>query len=404
MDRILQRLDTNAPTRIIDARTHQVITDFSKPVPDAVMDRGTEKKFAPLAYTMGVINSGLLAATKATGDKRFADFTARQFQFYADHLPALSAWPSDDERRNPFRDLLQPYSLDSCGAMGTSMIQARLMGVGPNMKTVIDRWANYVHTQQFRLADGTLARNYPFPESVWLDDAYMGIPILAEMGKLSGDHAYTDDAIKQAKLFYKHLFVPSANLFTHACHMGDVTDQPHYFWGRANGWYIMALVTLLDTLPPNHPARPELIDILRQHAKGLASCQSGAGLWHQMLNRPDSFLETSCTAMFVYSLAKAVNNGWLDPEIYGPVAISGWDGLSTRVTSDGRVEGVCVGTGYAADYVFYYHRLSTDDAHGYGPTLLAGSEMIRLMQNPKLWIYGGGGKAIMVIQRTEQSN
>ncbi|HWB54964.1 MAG TPA: glycoside hydrolase family 88 protein, partial [Tepidisphaeraceae bacterium] len=249
---------------------------------------------------------------------------------------------------------------------------------------------------QFRLPDGTLARNRPFPNSVWLDDSYMSVPLLAEMGKMTGDSAYYDDAANQIKLFYSHLFVPSAGLFTHAWHMGNPDDQPNYFWGRANGWFAMAIVTLLDNLPANHPARAELIHILKEQAKGLASCQSGTGLWHQMLDRPDSYLETSCTAMFTYMFANAVNHGWLDAGTYGPVAIAGWNGLKTRITSNGQVDGTCVGTGYAADYIYYYHRPAMIDPHGYGPVLLAGSEIIRLLENPKIHITGGGLHQIMV--------
>jgi rhamnogalacturonyl hydrolase YesR len=95
------------------------------------------------------------------------------------------------------------------------------------------------------------------------------------------------------------LFVPEVGLFTHAGN-ADVgrEDHPHYFWGRANGWFMVATVELLDLLPADHPDRDAIVKILKAHAKGVATQQSGRGLWHQMLDRPDSYLETSCTAMF----------------------------------------------------------------------------------------------------------
>ena len=91
---------------------------------------------------------------------------------------------------------------------------------------------------------------------------------------------------------------------------------PKYYWGRANGWVMVATAELLELLPQDHPDRAALIDILRKHAEGVATQQSGSGLWHQMLDRPDSYLETSCSAMFTYSMAKGVNRGWLNASQY----------------------------------------------------------------------------------------
>jgi Glycosyl Hydrolase Family 88 len=94
-----------------------------------------------------------------------------------------------------------------------------------------------------------------------------------------------------------------------------------------------------------------------------------------------------------------VNRGWLNAGTYAPVAISGWDGLTTRIDSEGRVTGTCVGTGYAADYVYYYHRPATDDVHGYGPVLMAGSEMIKLLNTRRVRIQGSATQPIMWQER-----
>jgi len=79
-----------------------------------------------------------------------------------------------------------------------------------------------------------------------------------------------------------------------------------------------------------------------------------------------------------------VNRGWLDAPAYGPVAIAGWNGLKSKITADGRLLDTCVGTSYADDMIYYYARPATDDPHGYGATLLAGAEMIRLLNNEHL--------------------
>jgi rhamnogalacturonyl hydrolase YesR len=162
----------------------------------------------------------------------------------------------------------------------------------------------------------------------------------------------------------------------------DMNPHPAFYWGRANGWALMATVELLDVLPQNHPGRTFVLEQLRAHAKGLAVLQSGSGFWHQLLDRTDSYLETSATAIYAYCIAHACNKGWLDPVAYAPMAMLAWNAVTTKVNAKGQVEDVCVGTGMAFDPAFYYHRpVNVYAAHGYGPVLLAGAEMLRLVKN-----------------------
>jgi rhamnogalacturonyl hydrolase YesR len=395
---IRDRIDRAAPVRIIDSKTGQEITDFSKPNPNAAMDRGPEKRFPPISYPMGVINSGMLLAAEVTGDSRFSDFAAKRYQFYADHYDAIEQWENENHR-SPFHSFYHPDSLDSCGSMGAAMIKAKRAGVGPDLSRVINLWAEYVHHGQFRLADGTLARNRPFPDSLWGDDMYMSVPLLAQYAKLTGNNEYFDDAVKQVLQMSKYLFDPQMGLYAHAWNAGNPDNHPRYFWARANGWCMVAMVELLEVLPEDHPGRSDVIKQLRLHARGVAEVQSANGMWHQLLDREDSYLESSATAMFTYALARAVNRGWISAASYGPVAVAGWNGLSQHISSDGRVDQTCIGTSYADDAVYYYHRPATDDIHGYGPVLLAGAEMIRLMQNDHFRITAGPGAPIMFSER-----
>jgi rhamnogalacturonyl hydrolase YesR len=403
LQRVHSRLDAAAGKGIIDSETRQPITDLSKPNENATLDNGPEKKFSIYSYPMGVAYSGMLLAHEVTGDPRYADFVAKRHQYFSDHLGELAKWPREDMRRNPFRNMLAPTSLDACGAMGASMIRAKRMKVGSaNLDEVIERFADYISTKQFRLEDGTLARKSPFPKSLWLDDAYMSVPLLAQYAKLTGDRRYFDDAAKQIKQFHKHLYVPEKGFFMHANDADHLEEHPHYFWGRANGWFMVATVELLDLLPEDHSDRDAIVKILNQQAKGIASVQSGKGLWHQMLDRPDSYLETSCTAMFAYSMAKGVNRGWLSPELYGPVAIAGWNGVTTKISDDGRIDGTCIGTNYANDFIYYYNRPAMDDHHGYGPVLLCASEMLRMMQNENLTITGSPTRPVLVRSKGDE--
>jgi rhamnogalacturonyl hydrolase YesR len=138
----------------------------------------------------------------------------------------------------------------------------------------------------------------------------------------------------------------------------------------------------LDVLPESHPNRAKILELYKAHIRGIAQFQSGTGFWHQLLDRNDSYLETSATAIFTYCIAHGINKGWIDPLAYGPMAILGWNALSTKVNPQGQVEGTCVGTGMGFDPAFYYYRPTHPlAAHGYGPTIMAGAEIIRLMKN-----------------------
>jgi unsaturated rhamnogalacturonyl hydrolase len=158
-----------------------------------------------------------------------------------------------------------------------------------------------------------------------------------------------------------------------------ITNGAH--WGRANGWVMMAQVELLDVLPEDHLMRPELLRILNQFVGGIARLQGQTGMWHQLLDRYDSYLESSCTAMFVYSIAKSVNNEWVDSS-FAQVAWRGWQGLYGKITEDAQVTDICVGTHIEMNLPFYYNRpRSVNDTHGLASTILAGTEMIILQKS-----------------------
>jgi rhamnogalacturonyl hydrolase YesR len=225
-----------------------------------------------------------------------------------------------------------------------------------------------------------MARNRPLKNTIWLDDMFMSIPALAQMGKLTGEKKYTDDAVKQILQFSSRMFNPSVNLYMHGW-VESMEAHPEFRWARANGWALLATVELLDVLPENHPSRKQIIALLQAHIKGITSFQSGSGFWHQLLDRQDSYLETSATAIYAYCMAHAINKGWINPKTYGPAVLLAWNAVATKVTATGQVEGTCVGTGMAFDPAFYYYRpTNIYAAHGYGPVLLAGAEVLDLIK------------------------
>ena len=128
-------------------------------------------------------------------------------------------------------------------------------------------------------------------------------------------------------------------------------------------------------------------ELLRQHAEGLCALQDKTGFWHQLLDRQDTYLETSCTAIYTYCLAHAINKGWLDALTYGANTLLAWNACQTKVNAQGQVEGTCVGTGMGFEPAFYAYRpVHKMAAHGYGPMIWAGNEIVKMLHHthPKM--------------------
>lgn len=379
-------LNEVTPTNFVNAKTNAVITDLSKIDSDTVLQAGD---FRLVSYEWGVTYAGMLLASEATGDGRFRDYTEKRLEFIASSTPYFrkaTEEHADWGTRLPLRNLLMPRALDDCGAMCAAMIKAKRNGSKANLQPLIDNHINYIMTKEYRLKDGTLARNRPQPNTIWLDDLFMSVPAIAQMGKLTGDKKYFDEACKQVLNYEKRMFDKQRGVFMHGWVEG-MTEHPSFYWARANGWAFMTEVELLEVLPENHPMRPQILGLLKAHAKGLASYQSGSGFWHQLLDKQDSYLETSATAIYTYAYARAINRGWIDALAYAPMTLLGWNAVSTKINDRGQVEGTCVGTGMGFDPAFYYFRpTSPFAAHGYGPVLLAGAEVISLLKNKKFEI------------------
>ena len=312
LNRVHAYLDQVTPPAFINAKTGEVLTDLTK------IDEHTTLKpgdFRIVSYEWGVTYAGMLLASEATGDPRFRNYTEARLKFIADAVPFFRRTTeanADWGTRLPLRNLLAPRALDDCGAMCAAMIKANRGGSKAILRPLIENHINYIMTREYRLQDGTLARNRPQPNTIWLDDLFMSVPAMAQMGKLTGETKYFDEASKQVLSYAKRMFNQEKGLFFHGW-VEAMTEHPEFYWARANGWAFMTQVELLDVLPQNHPSRQQLLQLLRAHAKGLASYQSGSGFWHQLLDRHDSYLETSATAIYTYGFARAINRGWIDP-------------------------------------------------------------------------------------------
>lgn len=387
MNRVYGYLVTANPLRPINADTGAAVS--LDDMPDNVALAGTPMRID--TYEWGVAYGGMLRAAEITGDLRYRAYVDERLSGLARmaaHMRArhptmtFETYPPTVSGSVTLRRVLFPQTLDDSGSICAAMIKADRAGIANGaMQPWIENFANWVSTQQFRLADGTFARNRPMPNSVWLDDLYMSVPCLAQMGVRTGDRRYFDDAARQILQFHSRMFVAQNNLWMHGW-VQEMSPHPVFHWARANGWALMALVELLSVLPEDHPDRATLLGILEAHADGLRRVQAPSGLWHQLLDRPDSYEETSSSAYYVFAIARAINRRWLSPATYGSLVLRGWDGVTSKVNSIGQIEGTCIGTGLGWDDTFYLTRpTDVNAAFSYGGVFVAGPEIIELLRN-----------------------
>ena len=331
-------------------------------------------------YWNGIINIAMLKLSKELNEPTYKEYSLKNIAFAFDNYKYFEKNYNNEGKWNyPFGELFIMEELDDCGAMGASVIEIYKLDLQERYRDYIDKAADHILNKQSRLEDGTLVRSFPHKWTLWADDLYMSISFLSRMGKLTGDEKYFDLAAKQVINFNKYLFDPNKGLMYHNWY-SDVNKTGVAFWGRANGWSLLAQVDLLDRLPDNYPQSDTLISLLQRHILGITKYQSASGLWHQLLDKEDSYLETSCSAMFTYSIARAVNKGYIDKR-YSSIAEKGWKGILSKIHLDGQIEGVCTGTVVSDNLVDYYNRPAPlNDIHGIGTVLLAGIEILKLIK------------------------
>ncbi len=335
-------------------------------------------------YPQGVMLYGMERSTAVTDDKEVDQFVlqhnlvcARYYHWLAGLENQLGRRGKNFASHTKIGALIRLGNLDSCGAMGTEMLVSMMRHpdqVTPDERAVIARIADWVVHKQDRLPDGTLWRSREMGGTVWPDDLYMGGVFLVHYGLYTHDQKYIDDAANNI-IHQAALEQDRDGLWFHGYFMKEKKHAP-FKWGRGNGWAMVAMVEDLSAMPENDPLRPKVLAILRKQIDGLKQVQAPDGMWRQVLDHPESWEETSCTAMFAYGIARAVNRGWINATNM-MVARHAFAGIARNVTPDGAVNSTCQGTNIGRTLDYYLDRKRPpNDPHGRGPTILAGTEIL----------------------------
>lgn len=326
-------------------------------------------------YANGATMFGILSVAEKTKEKsykdfvkKFCDFTLSEYDYFKYQYYELHALRGINHR------IFRKSMLDDASGPALPFVQLLLEDKNENYKSIVYEMADYVENEQVRLPDGTLCRPEPIAMTVWADDLFMSVPFLLRMAKITGEQKYYNDAAHQSLKFYELLFDENIGLYKHGWFQKR-NEKSVAYWGRANGWIVWANSELLMHLPKEHQSYKKILSNYKKHIKGLLKQQSETGMWHQVLDKHDSFKETSCSAMYIMGILRGVNNGWIDKS-YKQNALKAWEDLKKNIKDDGTVIDICRGTGIGYDLQFYYDRKRFDnDPRGLGAVLNAALEI-----------------------------
>jgi unsaturated rhamnogalacturonyl hydrolase len=323
---------------------------------------------------------------------------ADQYPDFADQILAYATAYTDtiiDPQGNIRKYKRTNYTLDHVNP-AKFIFQMYDRKADPRFRAVLDTIYAQL-TEQPRVSEGGFWHKKVYPNQMWLDGIYMEAPFYAQYAQrfLTGEtqQAAFDDVVRQFTVIARHTYDPHTGLYRHAWDESreqrwadPATGQAPHVWGRALGWYCMALVDVLDFLPADYAGRDSLLQILRPLCAQLVKIQdSESGAWYQVLDclgQEGNYQETSCTAMFAYTFLKGALHGYL-PKAYWQHGLKAYNGLNRyfiREDADGtisltRVCGVAGlgGTPYrSGSYDYYVHEIIRDnDPKGVGPYIMA---------------------------------
>lgn len=336
------------------------------------------------SYDMGVVLEGAAAVWRNTGDGKYFKYIQSSMDAYLDKEGNIATYKSED------------FNIDNIKNGRALLLLYKVTGQQKYLLAV-NKLYNQIKTQP-RTKEGGFWHKKIYPNQMWLDGLYMGQPFYAEYAKLMKKDADFDDIANQFIWMEKNARDAKTGLLYHGYDESreekwadKKTGLSPNFWGRAMGWYIMALVDVLDNFPKEHSKYKELLAILNRTATATVKYQdSKSGVWWDILDMPTrqgNYLESSASSMFVYGLAKGVRNGWL-PQSFMAAANKGYAGLKKEfvekagnerinLTKTVSVSGLGGKPRYRDGSFEYYisEKVITNDPKGMGAFICAAAEM-----------------------------
>lgn len=333
-------------------------------------------------YTPGLIAQAMLDVFAVTGNTKYYDYAKSYADKFIDANGNISGYKLDE------------YNLDRINS-GKFLFALFEKTEEPRYEKAIKMLRSQLDTQP-RTSEGGFWHKKIYPHQMWLDGLYMAAPFYAQYAVQYKQQSF-NDIIDQFTIVHKHTFNPKLKLNYHGWDesreqqwANPETGTSPNFWGRAMGWYAMALVDVLEIMPEDHSRRKELLDILQVVAEGIKKWQDKeSGVWYQVLDqgrREGNYLESSVSCMFTCALLKAVRKGYI-AKSYKKTAVKGYKGILNKFiiqNSDGTISltHVCAVAGLGGNpyrngsYEYYVNEeIRNNDPKGVGPFIFASLEI-----------------------------
>lgn len=325
--------------------------------------------FGKWFYALMVGQYGILKAARLLGEE-YKQYFTEGIEILADYFELMQyenqtfGAPSFLERSTML------WELDPIGTIGMNLCELYQIKPTESVRKVIDVLLEAMENRVPRFSDGTFRRN----KTMWADDTFMSLPFLARVGRIRKDGKYDQICIEQLSGFCKRLYMPEKKLFSHIYFIEDERKN-EVAWGRGNGWVFLTISEVLEHIPEDTPGREQLIALFAEFAEGLAAVQDRIGLWHQVLDMPQSYEETSCSGMFALGMIRGVKNRWLSEKYCKNIKRAIRAIVERCIDAEGNILGVCKGSGFSYDPK-YYAQLGTvtNDDHDTGIILAALAE------------------------------
>jgi unsaturated rhamnogalacturonyl hydrolase len=306
--------------------------EWSVRMADSEMARRGDRHFfggsnprARIDYTTSFFGTALVKLADRTGNQAYADYG----------LKFGTSFVAPDGSIHTYK--LEDYNIDNIPPGKVLLLAWERGDRSPALRKALDTLYGQMQKHP-RTSDGGYWHKLRYPNQMWLDGLFMASPFLAHYGKVFEEPAAFDEVAKQILLMDKHGYDAKAGLYYHAWDetrsrpwANKQTGQSPNFWGRAVGWYAMSLVDSLDFFSPTHPEVERINEVLRKVADGIVRWQDPqTGLWWQVMDQGDrkgNYLEATASSMFVLTLAKGINRGYLPKDKYLPALLKGYEGI-----------------------------------------------------------------------------
>jgi len=348
--------------------------DYAKMGADTLIRKFTVGELPPknrFHYHQGVFLAGVERAFLLSGEKKYYNYIKDWMDYYIDENGKIRY----DENERQFDDMQPAIMLFN---LYNDTKDSRYKKVLDDFASIVEMWPTN--------AQGGFWHKYIRPNQMWLDGLYMIGPYCVMYAKNFGKPYFYDTVYQQMSLMRRNMTDPKTGLLYHAWDDSKAIDWcdkktglSAEFWGRAIGWYAVAIMDILDYFPDD-PRRAEFISAGIDIINALIRFQDEkSGLWYQVVDKggnAGNWLETSCSALYTYAVAKAVKNGLLHKS-YRRYIDRAYEGIINSLNFEGDdliVSNICVGTGVGG-YQFYIDRPTVqNDLHGMGAFLLMCTE------------------------------